>query len=387
MTTAINRGLEGVIVAATRLSHVDGEAGELIIGGYPVDELAGHATFEEICFLLWRLALDPDGDLPSPRELVELREELGSLRELPPALHALVAASRRVPPMDALRAAAAALSLGDPSPADLSTEANLHRSRRLTAVLPTVVAAHDRARRGLEPLAPRAGLSLAANFLFMIHGREPDPASARALDTYWGTVVDHGLNASTFTARVITSTQSDVYSAVTGAIGALKGPLHGGAPGPVLDMLRAIGTVDRAEEWVRQQVAADKRIMGFGHRVYKVRDPRAEVLSAAVQAMNAGGGGDPVLHRMASEVEEIAIRVLEELKPGRRLRTNVEFYTALLLESLGLQTDQFSAVFACGRMGGWTAHVLEQMAGNRLIRPASSYVGPTGRRYRPVEER
>jgi citrate synthase len=195
------------------------------------------------------------------------------------------------------------------------------------------------------------------------------------------------MNASTFTARVIASTQSDMYSAVTGAIGALKGPLHGGAPGPVLDMLVEIGSIDRAEAWIRDQVARDKRIMGFGHRVYKVRDPRADVLSRAVQEMNKAGGGDKALFEMATQVEQIIVRVLEDLKPGRNLKTNVEFYTALVLQSVGLRPDQFSSIFAAGRVGGWTAHILEQLANNRLIRPASEYIGPRGLKYVPIEQR
>jgi citrate synthase len=195
------------------------------------------------------------------------------------------------------------------------------------------------------------------------------------------------MNASTFTARVIASTQSDMVSAVTGAIGALKGPLHGGAPGPVLDMLQEIKAIDRAEAWVRDAVARGDRMMGFGHRVYKVRDPRADVLRAAAKQLADSGGGDPALYDLAIGVEQIILRVLEEVKPGRNLKTNVEFFTALVLQSIGLMSDQFSAAFAAGRIAGWTAHVLEQQAENRLIRPASEYVGPQASKYVPIEKR
>ena len=212
----------------------------------------------------------------------------------------------------------------------------------------------------------------------MVHGREPDPVAARALDTYWVTVMDHGLNASTFTARVIASTRSDMVSAVTGAIGALKGPLHGGAPGPVLDMLLEIRSADRAENWLRNELAAGRRIMGFGHRVYKVRDPRADVLSRVAESMREARLENRQLYELAREVERIAVRVLEEQKPGRNLRTNVEFFTALVLQALGLEPRAFVAMFACGRTAGWCAHVIEQRAEDHLIRPQSEYVGPLG---------
>jgi citrate synthase len=248
----------------------------------------------------------------------------------------------------------------------------------LTARFPTIVAAHARLSAGQEPIAPRADLSHAANFLYMVHGREPDPIAARALDTYWVTVIDHGMNASTFAARVIASTRSDMVSAVTGAVGALKGPLHGGAPGPVLDMLVEIGSAEKAESWLRQELAAGRRIMGFGHRVYKVRDPRAEVLSRMANEMSGARLEDRKLFDLARAVEQTAVRVLDESKPGRNLKTNVEFYTALVLQSLGLQPRSFVAMFACGRVAGWCAHVIEQHGEDHLIRPQSEYVGPRG---------
>jgi len=210
----------------------------------------------------------------------------------------------------------------------------------------------------------------------MVHGKDPDPIAARAIDTYWVTVIDHGMNASTFAARVIASTRSDMVSAVTGAIGALKGPLHGGAPGPVLDMLKDIESADRAEQWVRAELAAGRRIMGFGHRVYKVRDPRADVLSKVANELGAAALENRKLFDLARAAEQTILRVLEEAKPGRNLRTNVEFYTALVLQALGLEPRSFVATFACGRVAGWCAHVIEQHAEDHLIRPQSEYIGP-----------
>ena len=219
--------------------------------------------------------------------------------------------------------------------------------------------------------------------LSLMHGKEPDPAAARALDTYWVTVLDHGMNASTFTARVIASTRSDLVSAITGALGALKGPLHGGAPGPVLDMLQEIKSADRAEAWLKNELAQGRRIMGFGHRVYKVRDPRAEVLSKTAERLGQAQLENRQLYELALQVEQTALRLLGEAKPGRNLRTNVEFYTALVLQALGLDPRQFVAMFACGRTAGWCAHVIEQHAEDHLIRPQSEYIGPMGLKVSP----
>lgn len=381
------KGLEGIVAAETKISKVDGQAGQLIIGGYALEELAGRATFEEVCYVLWHLALEDKADLPSKAQFDELHDEMAAMRSIPELVHTIIKEARKAPPMDALRMSVSALSLDDPNPTDESLETNLRRAKTLTARVPTIIAAHDRARRDLDPVDPRSDLAPAANFLYMLSGEEPDEHAAEALDTYWTTVIDHGMNASTFTARVIASTDSDMYSAVTGGIGALKGPAHGGAPGPVLDMLVDIGTLDRAEAWVRNELAEGKRMMGFGHRVYKVRDPRADVLGAAVKKMNAAGGGDKDLYDMATQVEQVILRILDEVKPGRKIKTNVEFYTALVLQSVGLKSDQFSSMFAAGRVGGWTAHILEQLSNNRLIRPSADYIGPHGLKYVPIEER
>ena len=377
MDTQIREGLEGVVAATTRLSSVDGEAGVLLLAGFPVEEIAPRATFEEMAWLLWQ------GALPTAGELEAFRRRLAARRALPDATLALLreAARRRVPAMDALRMAAGTLSLIEGSGEDPKEDALL-----ATATFPTIVAAHWRLLRGEEPMAPREDLGHAANFLFLLSGEEPSAERARGLETYLNTVSDHGLNASTFTARVIVSTRSDLISAITGAVGALKGPLHGGAPGPALDMVFEIGTAERAEGLLREKLDRGERLMGFGHRVYRVRDPRADVLAAAAEHFYHQGG-DMGLYELARAVEATALRVLHERKPDRRLDTNVEFYTALLLHGLGLPTELFTPTFAVGRVAGWSAHALEQLATGRLIRPQSVYVGERDRRWVPVGER
>ncbi len=366
----VRAGLEGVVATETKLSMVDGQNGVLIIAGYPVEEIAGKVSIEELAMLLWT------GHLPMAEEAPSIQHDLATYRALRPETLEIIKTARNAPPIDALRMACATLSLDVSNPNDISPAGDLALAKRLLARFPTVIAAHSRLRSGLEPIAPRADLSLAANFLYMTFGTEPDPMAAKALETYWVTVSDHGMNASTFAARVIASTRSDMVSAVTGAVGALKGPLHGGAPGPVLDMLVDIKTAANAEAWLRKEIAEGRRIMGFGHRVYKVRDPRAEVLAKTASEMAGAHLQNTKLYDLARAVEKTAVRVLEELKPGRNLKTNVEFYTALVLQSIGLQPDQFVSMFACGRAAGWCAHVMEQHAQDRLIRPQSLYVGP-----------
>ena len=363
-------GLDGVVATTTRLSDVDGERGELVIAGYQVDQLAESATFEEATWLLWH------GDLPSVAQLDAFRGALAGVRHIPDSTLALlrVCAERRVDAMDALRIAAGTLSL-------VSDEATA-----LVARIPTIVASYWRLRHGQAPLPPRADLGHAANFLYMVSGDVPDPERVRGLETYLNTVIDHGLNASTFTARVITSTGSDLVSAVVGALGALKGPLHGGAPGPALDMVFEIGDASRAEAVLRRKIEAGEKLMGFGHRVYRVRDPRADVLAKAAERLFTRGG-DVSLYALARTVEAEAVRLLEVYKPGRRLQTNVEFYTALLLHGLGFDVQLFTPVFAMSRVSGWIAHAFEQRRGNRIIRPQSEYVGVRNRRWVPLAER
>ena len=366
----MSAGLEDVVAATTTLSDVDGERGELIIGGFPVGELAAHATFEETTWLLWH------GELPSRRALAEFRARLAAGRVVPESTIVLLrdCARRGIQVMDALRIGAGTIAPAADAP------------EPIVAQLPTMVAAFWRLRQGAEPLPPRADLDHAANFLYMLTGEAPDPERVRGLETYLNTVIDHGLNASTFTARVIVSTGSDLVSAVVGAIGALKGPLHGGAPGPALNMVFEIGEASRAEAVLRSKLEQGEKLMGFGHRVYKVRDPRADVLAAAAERMFTRGG-DMSLYRLARAVEATAVRLLAEYKPGRRLQTNVEFYTALLLHGLDLDVELFTPTFAISRVSGWIAHALEQRRANRIIRPRSEYVGPRSRKWVPLAER
>ncbi|HHY55298.1 MAG TPA: citrate synthase/methylcitrate synthase [Chloroflexi bacterium] len=365
-------GLEGVVAAQTRLSHVDGAHGELILAGYRVEEIAPVAPFEAMVFLLWH------DRLPAAAELAQMRVELAQWRMLPTAacdlLRAAAAAQR--PAMDALRMVAGVCDI------DLPTDDSNDRRRdiALLARLPAAVAAYWRLSQGKTPIPPDPALGHAANYLYMLTGVAPTPARVRGLETYLNTVIDHGLNASTFAARVIIATQSDMTSAVIGALGALKGPLHGGAPGPALEMVFAIGKAEHAEAYLRARLAAGERLMGFGHRIYKVRDPRAEVLAAAAEALYATDG-DRSLFELAKHVEATAVRLLAEYKPGRALQTNVEFYTALLLHGLGLPSALFTPTFALARTAGWIAHAREQLANGRLLRPASEYVGATGRRW------
>ena len=332
----LHPGLEGVVAAATKLSMVDGEQGLLVIGGSRLEEIAGW-PFERTAALLWELAgydaVLKTAPLPARSKAV--------------LQHASSA-------MDALRMGIA--------------------GEDIAGLFPTIVAGWWRLSRGLEMIEPRGDLGYAANYLYMLSGEEPHPERVRGLETYLNTVVDHGLNASTFTARVIASTGSDLVSAISGALGALQGPLHGGAPGPALDMVFEIGEVSRAEAILRRKIASGERLMGFGHRVYKVRDPRADVLAAAAERMFTRAG-DMRLYELARSVERVALALLEEYKPGRRLQTNVEFYTALLLHGLGLETELFTPTFALGRVVGWLAHCAEERAAGRIIRPQSVYVG------------
>ena len=366
----VNSGLQGVVAATTQLSHVDGERGELVIAGFQVDQLAEFATFEETTWLLWH------GDLPSVAELDTFCEALAAARGIPDATIAVLraCAHRQVDAMDALRMAAGTLSL-------VSADAS-----EIVARVPTIVASYWRLQHGQEPLAPRTDLGHAANFLYMLSGELPEPERVRGLETYLNTVIDHGLNASTFTARVITSTGSDLVSAVVGALGALKGPLHGGAPGPALDMVFEIADASRAEEVLRKKIEAGEKLMGFGHRVYKVRDPRADVLAKAAERMFTRAG-DMSLYALARSVEVEALRLLEVYKPGRRLQTNVEFYTALLLHGLGFDVSLFTPTFAISRVSGWIAHAFEQQRVNRIIRPQSEYAGPRDRKWVPLSQR
>lgn len=369
-------GLEGIVAAQTRLSSVDGQKGELIIAGFPLEELAANARFEEVCYLLWH------GELPDQNSLDVFRTTMASYRDLPAATLSLLAeaAKHRATPMDALRMAIGTFDL------DVAGEDDMVKAKAITARVPPAIATYWRLFNDRDVIEPRRDLGRSANYLYMLTGEVPGPETVRGLETYLNTVSDHGLNASTFAARVIIATESDMVSAVTGALGALKGPLHGGAPGPALDMVFEIGTADKAESFIRTKLDRGERLMGFGHRVYKVRDPRADVLAHAGERMYQAEG-DMRLYELAKQVEATAIRLLDEIKPGRNLRTNVEFYTALLLHGIGLDTPLFTPTFAMGRVAGWIGHCFEQQRTGRLIRPDSVYIGDTGRHWVPIEQR
>ena len=346
-------GLDGVVVAETRLSDVDGEQGRLVIAGHDVEELALRASFEEAAALLWNVPVEvaKNGIAEGRARAFERLGKLGDALELEGG-------------MDAIRAAAAHF-----------TEANgFGGAPAITGALAVCAAAWARKRRGLSPVAPDVSKGHAADYLRMIAGEGLDEAKAAALDAYLVTVSDHGMNASTFAARVVTSTGSDLVSAVVAAIGALKGPLHGGAPGPVLDMLDAIGSPANAAAWIEGELSAGRRIMGMGHRIYRVRDPRAAVLEKATQRLEKAGLSTGRL-ALARAVEAAAEGALRAKYPDRPLRANVEFYTAVLLDTVGLDRAEFSPTFAVGRVAGWSAHVEEQRAVGRLIRPGSRYVG------------
>jgi citrate synthase len=354
MDARFEGGLAGVVVAETRLSDVDGEGGRLVIAGHDVEEIAGVRSFEEVAGMLWGAGAD------------EVRARLGDGRtrafELLPRLGDALA---RESGMDALRAGLGHLTDSGQALSDAAS---------LTGATAVLTAAWLRTRAGATPLAPDPKRGHAEDFLRMALGTDPSPGRAQALDAYLVTVSDHGMNASTFAARVVASTASDMVSAVVAAVGALKGPLHGGAPGPVLDMLDAIGTSERAGAWIEGELAAGRRIMGMGHRVYRVRDPRAAVFERQIERLAQSEASERLA--LARAVERAAEDALRARHPERPLRANVEFFTAVLLEALGLPRVAFSPTFAVGRVAGWCAHFLEQRENGRLIRPASRYVGP-----------
>ncbi|MBS0490943.1 MULTISPECIES: citrate synthase/methylcitrate synthase [unclassified Phenylobacterium] len=352
-------GLEDVVAANTVMSEVDGQRGVLIIRGHSLDELAGATRFEDLVRTLFDGFFDA---LPA-----DLAPALGAARaEVFSEVAALDPGLLDLTPVEAMRALTARLPDGD----DLAT------ALRLIAAPAVFTAAVVRAHQGQAPIAPDPALGHAADALRMISGQVPAKAQSDALDTYLVTVSDHGLNASTFAARVIASTRAGLTSAVLGGISALKGPLHGGAPGPVIEMLDEIGAPANARAWIEQALARGDRLMGFGHRVYRVRDPRADALKAAVRRLGDGSNVRPGRIAFAEAVEAAALAILKEHKPNRPLDTNVEFYTALLLEALDFPPGAFTCVFAMGRVAGWIAHAREQVAGGRLIRPQSVYVGP-----------
>jgi citrate synthase len=357
-TRPYSPGLEGVIAGETSLSFVDGANGRLLYRGYRIGDLVAHGSYPAVANLLWTGDWDAGAHLPTapiPDAVMTV------LRALPSSAK----------PMDALRTAVSAWGATQ----ELPWPPTVEQARALTAFSPSALAAFARLRGGKDPIDPDPSLDLTAGFLYQLSGERPDTGTARALDAYFIVGAEHGFNASTFTARVITSTRSDLASAVAGAIGTMKGPLHGGAPSEVVDQLAQVGSADHAEAWIRETLAKGERLMGFGHRVYRAYDPRAAALRKVAEGMEH----KPSWLQLATEVEDVALRILAEKYPNRPLKTNVEYYAAPVLMGVGLSPDLFPATFSLARHAGWTAHALEQAANNRLIRPDVNYVGPEER--------
>ncbi len=368
------RGLEGVVAAETQLCDLDGAHGRLAYRGYDIDELARLATFEEVAYLLWY------GELPKSAQLDALTVALTAAREIPKELvQALRLMPRDGDPMRVLQAAVAILGMSDPDTTDNSHAANVRKAVRLTAQLATAICAHHRIRGGLEPVAPATGLGHAANFLYMLTGARPGAAAVKAFDASLTLYAEHELNASTFTTRAIVSTQSDMHSAVAGGVGALKGPLHGGAGEAVMRTLLEIGEVANVDAFTQRALAEKRRLMGFGHRVYKAGDPRAAILRGmAEQACRESG---------QFKWYEMAVQLHDRVGRAKGLIPNVDFYSAPLFYSLGIPVDLFTPVIAAGRIAGWTANIVEQHDDNRLIRPRADYVGPKRRPFVPLNGR
>jgi citrate synthase len=376
MTDELKKGLEGVMVAESALSHIDGDAGRLVYRGYAIEDLAGEASYEEVLYLLWH------GELPTAEALSSFSSDMAEQRAVDEDVLSTVRdlATADENPMAALRTATSMLSAYDEDTEAGDRESDLEHGKRITAKMPTLVAAFKRLRDGEEPIEPRTDLSHAANFLYMLNGEEPDDTLAEVFDMALVLHADHGLNASTFAAMVTGSTMSDLYSAVTSAIGTLKGGLHGGANQNVMRMLKEVDESDKpAVQWVDDALDDGRRIPGFGHRVYNVKDPRAKILGEKSQALGEAAG-DLKWYSMSQAIEEY-------IAENKRLAPNVDFYSASTYYQMGIPIDLFTPIFAMSRAGGWIAHFLEYQADNRLIRPRARYTGPTDLTFTPVEQR
>jgi citrate synthase len=372
--TQLIRGLEGVVAAETKLCDLDGTNGRLAYGGYDIADLAKQATFEEVCYLLWR------GELPTRGQYDQLVISLVAAREIPRELVQMFASMPKdTDPNRPLQAALAMLGSFDPDANDNSPAANHRKAIRLVAQLATAVCAHHRVRSGQEPVPPAPDLSHAANFLYMLTGKRAGPAAVKAFDASLTLYAEHELNASTFTTRVITSTNSDMHSAVAGGHGALKGPLHGGAGEAVMRTLMEIGEVANVDAFAEKALAEKRRLMGFGHRVYTGGDPRAAILKGMAEEACKQSG--------QFKWYEMAVKLNERINAAKKLIPNVDFYSAPLFYSLGIPVDVFTPVIAVGRIAGWTANIIEQHADNRLIRPRGDYVGPKRRAFTPLANR
>ncbi|HEY0368078.1 MAG TPA: citrate synthase [Chthoniobacterales bacterium] len=371
-----SRGLEGIVANTTRLSDVIGDKGQLVYAGYDINELAGKISYEEVVFLLW------NNRLPNRRELTECEETLRSLRKLPDGVIDFIkSAPKNANPMDVMRTGISMLGMYDPDALkEQGAEANKQRCRNITAKIGVIAAYFHRARQGKDLPPVRGDLSEAAHFLYLMNGEEPTKEAAETLDVAFVLHADHGTNASTFSARVTISTLTDVYSAITSAIGTLKGPLHGGANEGVIQMLEEIGSEDKVDAYIEQKLAQKQKIMGIGHRVYKTLDPRAPHLQRMAIKLSEKLG-DPKWIKMSERIANL-------MKEKKNLNANVDFYSATVYYSLGIPTDLFTPVFAIARCSGWCAHILEQLEDNRLFRPLSEYVGePVGKQVVPIDER
>jgi citrate synthase len=376
--SAVSTGLRGVVAASSSIGDVNGEKGELIYQGVNIHDLATKSTFEEVVFLLW------NGRLPKRAELDELRQNLAAAYELPAEIIEVIKGmTARIPksadPMDRLRTVVSALAMFDEEARNLSRESSIRVATRLTARFPTIVAAIERARNGQEIVRPKPDLDIATNFLYMLKGEMPDEFDAHVLDVALILQADHELNASTFTARVVAGTLADMYSAVTAALGALSGPLHGGANTAIMKILLEIGDVDRVEDYVKDALSKKKKIMGFGHAVYKTEDPRATHLRRFSKEMGERKG-DTKWYDITAKLEAI-------MKREKNLLPNVDAYSASTYYMMGIPLDLYTPIFAISRISGWTAHILEQYADNKLIRPRAEYVGPRNVPYVPIDER
>ncbi|HEY2953062.1 MAG TPA: citrate synthase [Verrucomicrobiae bacterium] len=369
-----SKGLEGVVAADSRISDVKGDIGQLIYCGYDINELAGKVSYEEVVHLLHH------GSLPNREELDELKAVLALKRELPKGVIDIIKTfPKEAPPMNAIRTAVSALGCFDPESENDSMDANRLKALRLIARIPIITAYFHRIRQGKSILPPDPSLGEAANFLYLIDGEKPSKEKESTIDMCYVLHADHGMNASTFSARVTIATLSDMYSAITSAIGTLKGPLHGGANEGVIRMLQEIGSLDKVDGWVADALAQKKKIMGLGHRIYKVLDPRAPHLKRMAQILSEKLGEKKWI--------QMSERIAELMLQEKKLHANVDFYSATVYYSLGIPTDLFTPIFAIARTAGWTAHVLEQLADNRLIRPQSVYTGPVGLKVLPIEQR
>jgi citrate synthase len=368
------KGLEGVVAAQTKISDIDGQRGKLLYAGYDIADLAAHSGFEETVYLLHHL------ELPTRAQLNQINADLRAASSLDDLLLQLLeAVAKRTGPMTALRTATSAAGVNDPDGGDDSAAANLRKTWRLIAKTPQIVATYQRLRSGAAPIEPRGDLSIAGNFLYALTGEEPDPGLAGEFDTCLVLYADHTMNASTFAGRVAAATLADMYAAATAAVATLQGPLHGGAIEQVRYMLDEIGTPDRAADWVKDRLARKQKVMGFGHRVYRTWDPRAVILREMAERLGKQLGD--------THWYEISARVQETVMEERGLFPNVDFYTASVYSALAIPPDLYTCLFAVARMAGWTAHIREQYADNRLIRPDSEYTGPPPRAYQPMDSR